>query len=177
MRSKGIDWLCKKTKLDKKTVLILLMGIAGIILLIVSGFIPDKKEDDEAVKAQENTVTCEDYAEEIGVELESLISSIKGAGETKVMVTLECTDENEYLMQEKKDEVKYENEVVVIETGDGESTVLLKVTRPRIRGVAVVCRGGDSPGVRQSIIDTVTAVLDISAARVSIATMKTDNGG
>ena len=109
--------------------------------------------------------------------LEEMISSIQGAGKTKVMVTLDCSDENVYATEEKSGDTSYENSVVIVENQDGESGVLIKVTQPKIRGVAVVCAGGASPTVRQSIIDTVTAVLDISSARVSIATMKTDNGG
>ncbi|MBP3328973.1 MAG: hypothetical protein J6L91_08705 [Clostridia bacterium] len=66
---------------------------------------------------------------------------------------------------------------MIVENDDGENGILLKVTQPKIRGVAVVCSGGASPTVRQSIIDTLTAVLDVSSARISIATMKTDNGG
>ena len=106
-----------------------------------------------------------------------MISSIQGAGRAKVMVTLESSDENVYAVEEKSNDSSYENSVVIVENDDGENGILLKVTQPRIRGVAVVCAGGASPTVRQSIIDTLTAVLDISSARISIATMKTDNGG
>jgi stage III sporulation protein AG len=119
----------------------------------------------------------ETYAEDVELRLEEMISSIRGAGKTKVMVTLECSDENVYAVEEKTNNSSYEKNIVVIETENGEGGILLKVTQPRIRGVAVVCVGGASPTVRQSIIETLTAVLDISSARISIATMKTDNGG
>ncbi|MBQ8784376.1 MAG: hypothetical protein IJZ57_11460 [Clostridia bacterium] len=175
---KILQRICDKTKLDKKAVLIILVGLMGIVMLAVSEIIPEKES--EIVQEQPTSQTdqsYESYAENTEKRLEEMISSIQGAGKTKVMVTLDCSDENVYATEEKSGDTSYENSVVIIENQDGESGMLIKVTQPKIRGVAVVCSGGASPTVRQSIIDTVTAVLDISSARVSIATMKTDNGG
>lgn len=175
---KLIEFIKEKTKLDKKVIVIMLIGLTGIILLVVSELIPSGEQADETEQQQVNDpVSYETYAEDVETRLEELISSIQGAGKTKVMVTLDCSDENVYATDEKGSDSSYEDNLVIIETQDGESGVLIKVTQPKIRGVAVVCTGGASPTVRQSIIDTVTAVLDISSARVSIATMKTDNGG
>ncbi len=180
MKIKAIQWLQEKTKLDKKVIAVLLVGILGIVFLVISELIPDKPEEPDITQETPQD-SYASYAENIEQRLETLISSIDGAGKTKVMVTLESSDENVYAKQEKKTDGEnsssYEDSVVIVETENGENGVLLKVTEPKIRGVAVVCAGGGSPVVRQSIIDTVTAVLDISSARVNIATMKTDNGG
>ena len=172
---KLLGLICEKTKLDKKTAVIIFVGVLGAVMLVVSEFIPEAEpEEDELSQPQ---ASYETYAEETEKRLEEMISSIQGAGKTKVMVTLECSDENVYAVEEKSNDASFENSVVIVETEGGEGGILLKVTQPRIRGVAVVCAGGASPTVRQSIIDTLTAVLDISSARISIATMKTDNGG
>ncbi len=172
---KIIESLSQKLKLDKKLVAIILVGAVGISLLVLSELIslPEKDESDEETEPQ----SFEDYAEDTEKRLESLISSIQGAGKTKVMVTLDCSDENVYATEEKDTDTAYERNVVIIETENGEGGMLVKITEPKIRGVAVVCAGGSSPAVKQSIIEAVTAVLDISSARVSISTMKTDNGG
>lgn len=172
---KIIDKICEKTRLDKKTVSLLFIGIIGILLLVVSGLAPEKEEAVE--KTEKEAAGYDEYVKIIEAELESLISSIKGAGKTKVMITLDSTEENTYLSEEKSSDSQRESKVVVIETEEGEDAVLVKITQPKIRGVAVVCSGADSDEVKKSIMDTVTAVLDISAARVNIATMKTDNGG
>lgn len=165
--------ICEKTRLDKKTVIVIFVGIIGIVLLVFSELVEQKEE---APKQESDAVPgLEDYAENIETRLEEMISSIHGAGKTKVMVTLDCSEENVYAVEEKNDENSSENKVVIVEYADGENGVLIKVTQPRIRGVAVVCSGGASPTVKQNIMDTVTAVLDISSARVSIATMKTED--
>ncbi|MBQ8229043.1 MAG: hypothetical protein IJZ88_08545 [Clostridia bacterium] len=171
-----INSISQKLKLDKKAVAIILVGVLGVFLLALSEIIPDKQPEADEEQTKE-TAGYENYSLDIEERLESLISSIYGAGKTKVMVTLECSDENVYAVDEKSSESMQENKVVIIETQNGENGMLLKVTEPKIRGVAVVCEGGASATVRQSIIEAITAVLDISAARVSIATMKTDNGG
>ena len=67
----------------------------GIILLIISELIPsgsgkEKGETPEQTAADSYT----QYAEDIEQRLTALISQIDGAGKTKVMVTLECSDEN-----------------------------------------------------------------------------------
>lgn len=180
MKTKWLQWLCDKTRLDKKIVILMLVGLSGIILLTVTELLPSGEEKSEETVSSEQS-PYQSYAQDIETRLEELISSIHGAGKTRVMVTLDSSDENVYATERKrtdnKDNSTYEDNVVIIETESGENGVLLKITEPKIRGVAVVCAGGDSPVVRQSVIDTVTAVLDISSARVNIATMKTDNGG
>lgn len=172
---KLLNLICEKIKLDKKTVIIIFVGVLGVVMLVISELAPESEPDE--VELSQPQPTYETYAQNTEKRLEEMISSIQGAGKTKVMVTLECSDENVYAVEETSNESSYENSVVIVETKDGEGGILLKVTQPKIRGVAVVCTGGASPAVRQSIIDTLTAVLDISSARISIATMKTDNGG
>ncbi len=173
---KLLQFISEKTKLDKKAVVIILAGIVGVVMLVISELVP-QNEPAEAEPQPQAQTGYETYAEDTEKRLEEMISSIQGAGKTKVMITLECLDENVYAVEEKSNDSSYENSVVIVENDDGENGILLKVTQPKIRGVAVVCAGGASPTVRQSIIDTLTAVLDVSSARISIATMKTDNGG
>jgi len=43
---------------------------------------------------------------------------------------------------------------------------------PKVKGVAVVCEGGDIPSVKQQINEIVTSVFDIPSTKVSIAKMK-----
>ena len=46
----------------------------------------------------------EQYAENIEEKLSALISQIDGAGEAKVMVTLECSDESVYAREQKSED-------------------------------------------------------------------------
>lgn len=176
-----INKLSEKFKVDKKSLIVIIIGIIGVILLVVSELIPqesrDKKQD-----AEESTVsiTYSDYEKDVEQRLESLISKIDGAGSVSVMVTLDCTVESVYAQEEKAsggESISREKEYVIIKNSDGESGILLKTTQPKIRGVAVVCSGGGSAVVKQNITNIVTAVLGISSARVNISAMKNGNGG
>ena len=50
----------------------------------------------------------------------------------------------------------------------------LKVTevQPIIKGVVVVCDGGDDPTVQQNVVSAVTTALDITSVRVCVIKAK-----
>lgn len=128
---------------DKARKLIIIAGIVGIALILFSsidfsGF--SFKERDE-----EFSVTT--YSTQIESNLETVISKIEGAGETKVLLTMENSVEYVYLK---------------------DSTTKTKEVEPHIRGVLVVCEGGDDPVVVERITEAVTKALDISTAKVCI---------
>ncbi len=162
---------------DKKVALLLILALTGVLFLIISDFIG---ADDNKIESEEYMSTDE-YAESIENKLENIISSVDGAGETVVMVTLESREENIYAKEIKSDEEtdsgksanKYEYEYVIIKSGSSaESGMLLKVIEPGVRGVAIVCDGGDNAAVRENIINTVSAVLDIKTNKISVCKRK-----
>lgn len=165
-------------KTDPKLTVIILLAVVGVIALVVSEIIPEKSE-----KPQETALVSEfdesDYAAEIERRLTEIISAIEGSGQTKVMVTLESSVEFVYAKDTKikssesadSESFDEESEYIIIEDDGSFRGMTVKTVDPRIRGVAVVCTGGDSDVVRQRIIETVTAVLDISSACVSVAKM------
>ena len=74
-------------------------------------------------------------------------TKIQGAGKTEVLLTMENSVEYVYL---------------------DNSTTKTKEIEPLIRGVLVVCEGGDDPVVVERVTDAVTKALDISTAKVCI---------
>ena len=174
--NKSINKLSEKFKIDKKSLIVIITGVIGVILLVISELIPrESKEKSQSDERNTVSISYSDYEKDVEQRLESLISKIDGAGSVSVMVTLDCTVESVYAQEQKEtigENHSSENEYVIIKNSDGESGILLKTTQPQVRGVAVVCSGGGSAVVRQNITDTVTAVLGISAARVNISAMK-----
>lgn len=172
---KMLEKASEKFKTDKRIIVIVAVGILGIILLVISELIPDSEvksppQTSQEEETQDNSVT------ELEKRLTELISSIDGAGNAKVMITLDTGDENVYAVQDKSSNSEksnsYDRDYIVIEKDGNEDGLLLKVVEPEIRGVAVVCEGADFPEVRSEIVNTVTAVLGVSSNRVSIAKMK-----
>lgn len=137
----GIKKLLSGEKLKR---IIIISGIAGIALIFISNYLSlggnGEKERNEAFSVSE-------YGAQTESELESLISQIEGAGQTKVMLTVENSVEYVFLK---------------------DSTTKTKEVEPIIRGVLVVCEGGDDPVTVERVTQAVTKALDISAAKVCI---------
>lgn len=177
---KSVKALSRKFSADRKTVFIIILGAAGVLLLVLSELIPSSPKEQKTDVKTDTAVSSADYEKSLEERLAKIISDIDGAGEVSVMVTLESGTESVFAQDEKRSGAEsggQENEYVIIKNDDGEGGVLLKTSQPRVRGVAVVCTGGGSAVVRQSILNTVTAVLGISSARVNISVMKRNNGG
>jgi stage III sporulation protein AG len=175
--TRKISEIINRIKTDKKLFIIVLAGIVGVVLLVLSELLPEENKDEP--KPEKISVASEthNYEAELENRLTELIESISGAGKTKVMLTVDCGDENVYATENKTDNGKNETEYVLVETDGNDSGMLLKVWMPEIRGVAIVCQGADSAKVREEITGVVTAVLGISTNRVNIAKMNNDSGG
>lgn len=179
----------KKLSADKKTMFIVLAGIIGVLILVASEFIPEgekAKEDEEEIQVSEyNIENHYEYAEMLEKKLTDLISSIEGAGATKVMLTLESSSEAVYAQNDKTDmesndenseKISKENDYVLIKTDSSkEEALLLKIIQPEVKGVAVVCEGGDSIYVQQKIIETISAVFDINASKIKVTKLSSEN--
>ena len=122
----------------------------------------------------------QEYTEQLEERLTSLISRIDGVGAVTVMVTLESSVEDVYLHNFDygenvdsggKSNIEQKDEYVIVDDGQAEKGIVVRVNQPKIRGIAVVCEGGGSDVIRTRVTEAVTALLDISSARVSVAEM------
>ena len=168
--------LIEKFTCDKKRLFIIVAGIVGVLLLVVSEFIPGSEEDVE-ITENDDEMSFTSYEKDIEERLKNLIESIDGAGKVQVMVTIESGDEKVYATESKKTENNEEKNYVLVDIEGSDSGLLLKIAQPEIRGVAIVCQGADSPTVRNAVVGAVTSVLGISSNRVNVSKMKNSNGG
>ncbi len=157
-------------------VIILLIGAAALIMSELT----EKKNT--AVKA-ETTTACADasqYADNLEKRLVSIISAMSGVGRVRVMVTLENSGEDIYLRDTDSEEISdkqgknsigRKDEYVIVDDGNGEKGIVVRTAEPEVRGVAVVCDGAGNETVKAQIIQAVTALLNISSTRVSVAPM------
>ena len=175
-----LNRISEKTGLDKKYLAVILLFASGLVLLVISSF---SEGESNGVKAEQTTaynVSVNDYVSGLEERITSIISSIDGAGATQVMITLDNSGEDVYLHNYDYGEDvdgdgggnrEMKDEYVIVDSGDGENGIVVRKTEPKIRGVAVVCQGGGNESVRAQIVETVTALLDISSARVSVVKM------
>lgn len=160
---------------DKKTFLIVLVGIIGVFFIMVSELDFDTKNENK--KATKFTNDSYEYCLYLEERVADIVSLIEGAGKVEVMITLAETTEYVYAKNQndtKKTNDNSENldnqsDFVIIEKDNNDSGLLIKTFEPKIRGVAIVCEGGDNPTVQQQIYSTVSAVLNVSMTRISIS--------
>ena len=168
---------------DKYKKIIIIAGLIGIALIFASGFF---KNHEESVKTDHSKLTTEQYTAQIEKSLTDVVSSINGAGQCKVLVTVENGTEMVYATGGKKNkeasedrsngqttktqqtddsEVKY----ITVKDADGtEKALAITEIQPTVKGVVVVCQGGDDPNVQKRVIDAVTTALNITSKRVCV---------
>ncbi len=170
--------LIKKFKLNKKSLaLIVLTAGAGCMLLVGE---LSSEASGEVVSATDTAIFSAEYTSEAEKELEKILEEIDGAGDVRVMLTLESCYENiyarAYTNEKENGESSFEEntkeEYVIVKKGSGnEECLVVKVYEPEIKGVAVVCEGGDITAVKKAVTETVCALFDISSAKVSVTKM------
>ncbi len=160
-----------RLKTDKKSLLIIFLGIIGMLLIFLS-------ELTDKTTATVSDVSSE-YECNIGnhkQELEEILSEISGAGRVKAMITYEGSSENIFASDstQMKDDGsnKITSEYIIIDKGSEEEGLLLKKVFPKVLGVAVVCDGGDDIKVVNEMTTVIKAIFNISSNNISISKMQ-----
>lgn len=127
------------------------------------------------------TFDAEAYVAALEQRLESIISSINGAGKTRVMLTLDGSAEYYYQSDVKQSDendgdAKYTHgsdvSTVIVKNSDGsESPVLASSLSPPVTGAVVVCRGAGSTEVRESVYNAVRALLGLPPNKICVLKM------
>lgn len=169
----------EKTKLSPRMFAIVVLLLAGIVILCLSE-IGTPKTDDEVITETTYEYNYREYETELETRLAAIISAIDGAGETKVMVTLESGSEQVYLNNSDYGEnvdadgdnsFERKDDYVIVDNSSGQDGIIVRINEPKVRGVAIVCDGAGIESVKLQIVDAVTALLDISSAKVSVSKM------
>ncbi len=168
----------REKKLPKKSVALIIGAVIILGVLVFSEASNGNVSTDE-----DGVITAEEYVKSTEKSLERLLSDINGAGDVRVMLTVEACYENVYAKSydskgqqtEGGAENELSEEYVIVKKGsNNEECLVIKVYEPTVKGVAVIAEGADNIKVKTAITDTVCALFDISAARVSVEKMKAD---
>ncbi len=162
---------------------LMILGITGILLIFLSTFFGGEKQDETEKNIREMSV--EEYRIGLQDDIKEMVTSITGSRKVTVVVTLESgirysyadtreetvSGKTESDSESKGSELK-ESYITVKSPEGGEEALLLTTEMPEIRGVAVVCDGGDNEILSEKIKNTVTAALNITSKRVYICGRK-----
>ena len=189
-----------KKKLTKENMAI--MALLGILLMVIA--IPVKKTETQKdqTAAPENKSTAsgtqeteeEDntggYAGELEERLESLLASMEGVGNVKVMVTLDSSREQvvEKDIPSTMDTTKEtdstggsrdvinsrqeETTVYVTDSAGNKTPYVSKIREPSIEGVTVVAQGGGNAVIQKNITEVIQALFGREAHKIKVVKMK-----
>ena len=113
------------------------------------------------------------YSAELRREAEAALSAMSGVGKCTVVITFSDEGESVYAQDESLSGTaenagrSSENReyVLVSSRSDG---LLLKVYAPSVRGVAVICEGGDNTKVKNDITEVLCRLLGVSPESVAV---------
>ena len=189
-----------KKKLTKENMAI--MALLGILLMVIA--IPVKKTetqkdqtaDPENKSTASGTQETEEedntggYAGELEERLESLLASMEGVGNVKVMVTLDSSREQvvEKDIPSTMDTTKEtdstggsrevinsrqeETTVYVTDSAGNKTPYVSKIREPSIEGVTVVAQGGGNAVIQKNITEVIQALFGIEAHKIKVVKMK-----
>ena len=91
-----------------------------------------------------------------------VIESIDGVDEAVVFLTLDCSSEYVYRDDGASD-------FLILSGGDGEEAVRLCEIYPRVRGIAVVCTGGELARIKETVTELLSAALGLPYNKIKVA--------
>ncbi len=131
-----------------------LLGILGVLLLLFGN---TAAKEEEAVSLP----SADGYRAALTEEVAALCREVKGVGEARVLLTLESYEGYSY--------AEGASGGVLL---SGGKPVVLESYPPRVEGVAVVCRGGGDPAVREELTALLSASLGIGSHQIRITEKK-----
>ena len=172
------DRFAKKTGLSGKALIIVVIGILGLLMIVLSEFFSSGETENanDVSNSIDNTSYSESFKQRTEKELRGIISKIDGVGEVSLMITLDGTTEYVYAedVDTETDEDsesksnKYKNEVIIVDS-DGEKKALVKkIVEPKINGVVIVCSGGGKTEIKERVTKAVSSALNISTNNICV---------
>ena len=164
----------------KNPKLLVIIGMVGIALIALSSLFPSKKDSTQIVQ-KSSYITVEEYKKDLEQEIKEIVHKLTG-GDCAVMVTLESGIKYDFADDTKDtastvsgqnsttDSRSNDKSYITVRDSDGgEKALIITERMPEIRGVAIICNGGDQDVVAEKIEGAVCAALNITSKRVYIA--------
>lgn len=165
--------------------IVFVAGIIGILLLFLSSFLGGEKGSAKEIAATSSDAT-EQYVQNMEKELEDIVYKLLGDKNVSVMITLKSgmqyiyagetktdtgltEDKNGSDSLKKEQSDTNEQSYIIVKDSDGnEQPLLITEVMPQVKGVVVICSGGDDKNVQKAVQDAVVTVLDISENKVCV---------
>lgn len=123
-------------------------------------------------KKTTTAVAVGDYCERTERELTDTLAAMKGVGKVKVAIGWESSVEKIIAYATNTSGSNITTTPTLVQTQGTSAPIVLKELYPKARGVLIICQGGNDVAVKLDIMNAVSAMLDISQAKVNVYAMK-----
>lgn len=157
----------KAGALIKRNGPVVLVLLLGLVLMLW----PQKEKVAPAAESQK------EEAEDLEKKLETILALVEGAGETRVLLSLETGEQTVFQADETAStqadcQEKKTTTVTVTDASRQQQGLIRQVEAPTYRGAVVVCRGGDDPRVKLSVVEAVSGVTGLPSNQITVLKMK-----
>lgn len=172
----------KIKKVLKNPKLLVIFGLCGILLIFLSSFFTDNDKNSTSGVFGTETYTVTEYKESLEKSVKSIVTGITGDKKPTVVITLESGVRYSYATIDETDsssssgnssdqtsESKKQSYITVKTADGGEQPLIITEIMPEVRGVAIICSGGNQQATAEKIKNAVTAALNITSKRVHIS--------
>lgn len=154
-------------------------------------FSPYPNDQEVFVSGEKQTSPFQQYEEKYEQRIKEILEKMVGVGHVDVFVNIESTEEivvyrNVRETQQTTDEkdrqgasrqvndVSRSSEIVMNKSGGNDVPIIVKTTKPQIRGIVIVANGAENEVIKQMMLDAVRKGLDVAPHRISISPRKTN---
>lgn len=140
----------------------------GILLMCIPA--KSKQSVKQETEPMEQTVS-------VSQELADILSSIAGAGNVRVLLTLASGEETIYQTDHSISDTDTGNTtqvdtVTVTDAQRNQTGLIRQINPPIYQGAIIVCQGADRPAVQLAIVNAVSRVTGLSSDHISVLKMK-----
>ena len=162
---------------NKKNIKIVITCVLMLIALILYvGFSGGNEVTQTESEVKSGYITTMEYCEKLEEKLQAIISQIDGAGNVKVMVSVDGSPELIYVSDtDTKTSTTTSGTTttttsspIIVGSGSNSNGIVMTEKLPRVRGVIVVSTGAGQIGIKLDILNAVATLLDISTDNITI---------
>lgn len=165
-------------KYVKSIIVVLIFGILALIILN-SSFSTSHTSSKDSSNSNSYMSSLE-YCEKLENKLVGVLSGISGAGNVKVMITVEHgpelklasnTDERTNITTNgngSTTNTTKSTEPIIVRSASNSQPLILSEVSPKITGVVVVASGAKDVRVKLNLLEAVKALLDVSSNNIQI---------
>ena len=146
----------------------LLVGLlSGVILLMIGTEEPAKAEESPSPSEQAILEETDAYLSLLERRVTQLLAAMDGVSDVSVLLIPDTTTETVYGKSETLRNDTVIKEEILFSEANGEP-ISLSFRYPKLRGVAVVCRGGSNPILKEKIVTLLCSLFDLPSTKVYV---------